>query len=448
MKRWGLQRKTLLVSLCMIGILLAALATLLIYERHNRHEVLTISRHSQTELVSGVTHSYATAITTQLADALTNDLYYFDLESVGRQLAFIRQLPLAVEAIVYDAQGLIVHDGSQAIARYGTALETPVARDALTSDETQVLATDTGIDAARRIRIGDQILGGVLTRFELKQLNQAIADGNDQLAGRLEASTRWRLLSLTLLLGSVALLGLLASWVIQSSIVRPILRLATAARQIEDGDYRSRRLDSGRGDEIGDLERAFERMNDRIAEAHRTSERKAYVDPLTGLPNRRAFDETIAARIHGDGDAPREFALMFIDVDNLKLINDRFGHDAGDSALIAFARGANLALERESAGTAWLARIGGDEFAVLCEGRPLELAATKLADAIIDQLQVSNRTDLHLEDLTVSIGIAIYPAHASTTSDLLKSADSAMYRAKSGGKNRIQLYDADIGRVS
>lgn len=435
-RAWGLQRKTLLVSLCLIGILLTALVLLLSYERNNRHEVLRISRQSQTELVSDVTYNYAAAITAQLADAVTNDLYYFDLESVGRQLAFVKQLPWAIDAIVYDARGLIVHDGSRDISAYGVAVGTPVAQGALSGDETRTAAGDARMEAAKRIRVGDQILGGVLTRFDLEQLNDAIAKGNEQLAGRLEESTWWRLLSLSVLLGGMALLGLLASWATQRTIVRPILKLAAAARQIEAGDYRSRRLDSGRRDEIGDLERAFEQMSTRVAEAHRTSERKAYVDPLTGLPNRRAFDETIASWMHAD--THKEFALMFVDVDNLKLINDRLGHEAGDSALIAFAHGANRIVYRESAGTAWLARIGGDEFAVLCEGRPLEPAALDLAEAIVTHWQEHDQTSV--EKLTVSIGIATYPAHATMTSDLLKCADTAMYRAKSAGKNRIQLH--------
>lgn len=442
MKRgWGLQRKMLLVSLCMTGVMLAALALLLAYERSNRRELVEISRQSQTELINNVTHRYATAIASQLADSVTNDLYYFDLESIGQQLAFAKQLPLAIEAIVYDAGGRIVHDGTYDISNYGAELSAhPLIKEALAHDETRVATDERIVEAAQRIRMGPQILGGVLARFDLDELNRAVTAGSDQLTERLKLSTWWRLSSLSVLLGGVVLLGLLSSWALQRYVVRPISTLATAARQIESGEYRSFSLDSGRRDEIGELERTFERMSERISESHHSAERKAYVDPLTGLPNRRAFDEALANRIYADESSRSEFALMFIDSDNLKQINDGFGHDAGDAALIAFAHRASQALDRGSFSTAWLARIGGDEFAALCEGQPLGATAVGLAEAIVHQLQISEDVQRPAEDLTVSIGIALYPEHASTATELLRCADAAMYRAKSAGKNRICVY--------
>lgn len=440
MKRaWGLRNKVLFASLCLTGVLMLAMALLLAQERRSRGEVLAISRESQSQLIGNVARAHAIAVATQLADALTNDLYYVDLESIGQQLGFARQLPPTTDALVYDAQAQVIHDGSRDISTYGTSIDTPLVRKALANDDVQVQVRDDTIEAAKRIRISDQILGGVLIRFELGDLQRAVSDGNLRLADRLDRSTRWRVSSVAVVLGAVALLALLCSWLIQRRIVRPILSLANAARQLEAGDYKSYRLNNGRTDEIGDLERSFERMSERVAEAHRNAERRATIDKLTGLPNRRAFDETIATRMLPDED-PAGFALMFIDVDNLKQINDQLGHDAGDAALIDFAHRARAMLDRESAGTAWLARIGGDEFAVLSGGRPVADASLRLAESIMSLFGDSNTAESDASPLTVSIGIATYPDHAQSATDLLRCADSAMYQAKHAGKRRIRFY--------
>jgi diguanylate cyclase (GGDEF)-like protein len=437
---WGLRSKVLLASAAVAAVLLLAMALLLVHERNSRQEVLRISRESQTQLVTDVARARVLAVATQLAETVTNDLYYFDLQSIGEQLGFTLRQPPIAQALVFDGQRRIVHDGSREISTYGDALDAAVARRALASDAVQIDEGDGAVTAARRIRIGDEILGGVLVRFDMTELNATVATGNRALAGRLEAATEWRLASLSVLLGLVVVLGLLSSWVIQRRIVRPILTLASAARQIEAGQYGSYRLDSGRGDEIGQLERVFEKMSERITEAHRTVERKAYVDKLTGLPNRRAFDDALATRTAPDLALATPFALLFIDLDNLKQINDRFGHDAGDNALIQFARRAGECLDRGGAGSAWLARIGGDEFAVLCEGHPLDQVARRQAQALIDQFNPVDATLAAPLTVGVSIGIALYPDHATSASDLLKCADIAMYRAKSEGKNRIESY--------
>lgn len=440
MKRaWGLRSKVLLASLCLIGVLMLALALLLVLERQSRSDVLSISAESQSQLIDGVARAHAIAVVTQLADALTNDLYYVDLESIGQQLGFARRLPPTVSVAVYDARGQVIHDGSREISTYGASIDTPLTRATLASDETQVATNPGSIEAGKRIRIGDDILGGVVVRFDLGRLQEAVAVGNAELASRLDQSTRWRVGSVAIVLGGVALLALLSSWVIQRRIVQPILSLATAARKMEAGEYRSFRLDNGRTDEIGELERSFERMSERVAESHRNAERRANIDKLTGLPNRRAFDEAIATRILPD--STDTFALMFIDVDNLKRINDRLGHDAGDAALIDFAQRASALLQRESGGSAWIARIGGDEFAVLCSGRPLTDAARGLAEAI---MSLSSETGMSPASphLTVSIGIAVFPRDAQTASDLLRCADMAMYQAKHAGKQRIRFHDA------
>ena len=350
---WGLRRKVLLASTGVTLLILVVLFLLLLQERSSRREILAINSDVQTQLVTQVARARSIALVQHLADALTNDLYYFDLRSIGEQLGATLRQPPITQALVFDGQGRVVHDGTHDISTYGSSLSLDLVNAALASDEVQVQTHDGDITAAIRIRIGDEVLGGVLARFGLAELNRTVASGNERLAERLEKSSRQRIGSLSILLALSALLGLASGWVIQRWIVRPIQRLATAARDIEAGQYRDHNLDSGRLDEIGELQRVFERMSQRVAETHRSVARKAYQDKLTGLPNRRAFDEALAehvARAQADGS---RFALLFLDVDNLKQVNDRIGHDAGDRALIRFALLAERSLEESAGSAAW-----------------------------------------------------------------------------------------------
>lgn len=444
---WGLRRKVLTGVVAVTGVLLAALVAMVLYERGSQQAALRLSQASQQHLLAESARERTSVLADQLAWTLSNDLYYFDLQAIGNQLAFALDLPQIEQVVVFDSDGRVVHDGSAEISTYGDALDSSLIRAALAGDLVALRADEDTIEAARRIGIGDAVLGGVLVRMDLAELNQAVDAGNLRLEERLARSSRWRLAGMAVLLALVVLSGLAAGWAIQRQIVRPILSLAQAARRIESGDYRDLALDSGRSDELGELERTFQGMAAQIRQTHQEVAAKAYLDTLTGLPNRRAFDERLAALV---AEQPaRPFALLFLDLDNLKQVNDRHGHDAGDLALAAFARQAAALMARVSSGQGWLARIGGDEFAVLSTGAPVSGAAVALAEALARKPAGEPETAVDgTPPLTASIGIALFPDHARTPSDLLRCADTAMYQAKQAGKRRVVLYrpmDQTIG---
>jgi diguanylate cyclase (GGDEF)-like protein/PAS domain S-box-containing protein len=162
-------------------------------------------------------------------------------------------------------------------------------------------------------------------------------------------------------------------------------------------------------------------------------------DHLTGLFNRRRFEEEIAQHLaenrrHGDTGA-----LLWIDVDDFKTINDTFGHRVGDEAL---ARIASILGERTREEHI-LCRLGGDEFAVLVP-RGDEEAALAVAQRVLEELRNTVVVvDEHSVRLSASIGIALFPRHATGVDELLLHADIAMYRAKEGGRNRACMYSPD-----
>ena len=165
-------------------------------------------------------------------------------------------------------------------------------------------------------------------------------------------------------------------------------------------------------------------------------DRLAYYDAVTGLPNRRLLEDRLEKLVFTSSRYKRTFALMYLDLDGFKQVNDTFGHEVGDQLLIEVARIMKTIVR--SADT--VARIGGDEFIVLLSeiySRQDAIdVAEKIGKAIGTPLQIGGKQ----VSVSASIGIAIYPDHKSTVFDLMRAADEAMYMAKSAGKNRWILY--------
>jgi diguanylate cyclase (GGDEF)-like protein/PAS domain S-box-containing protein len=173
-------------------------------------------------------------------------------------------------------------------------------------------------------------------------------------------------------------------------------------------------------------------------EAERRLEQLAYSDPLTGLANRTLFKRRLASLIEGCALEGRSSALLLIDLDRFKEVNDSLGHAAGDELLIRVA----AALRHDLGPQAFIARLGGDEFAVLAEECDMSDAAlTALADRLIGRL--SGPVDLTEGEAFVgaTIGIARLPEHGATAETAVRNADLALYTAKEAGRGRAQLFE-------
>jgi diguanylate cyclase (GGDEF)-like protein/PAS domain S-box-containing protein len=161
----------------------------------------------------------------------------------------------------------------------------------------------------------------------------------------------------------------------------------------------------------------------------------AYRDALTDLGNRKAFSEHLKQNLEQYQRSGGQMALLYLDLDRFKDVNDRFGHDVGDALLLNIAeRMRNTTRQPDR-----VYRLGGDEFTVLMPGSGAE-GAYKLAGRILSELQqVIQIGELRIDFVTPSIGIALYPDHAQDPEGLVKAADSAMYEAKRE-RNRACLY--------
>ena len=173
-------------------------------------------------------------------------------------------------------------------------------------------------------------------------------------------------------------------------------------------------------------------------EVHRLLTRQATHDALTGLPNRLLFTEELDRALHDRTAAPRPIAVVLIDLDDFKKINDRYGHPAGDAALIAVAESLRSVARPQDL----LARLGGDEFVMLCDDTANCDAVLRIADDVSQALDRPIEVDGVKHRLPASIGVAFVDTDEQVTAtDLLRRVDIALYRSKSTDGPRVSLFD-------
>jgi diguanylate cyclase (GGDEF)-like protein len=167
----------------------------------------------------------------------------------------------------------------------------------------------------------------------------------------------------------------------------------------------------------------------------------AHHDLLTDLPNRAAFTERFAAILDHAAASGDSFAVLCIDIDRFKEVNDVFGHSVGDGLLREVSR-----LLQAAAGDAFLARLGGDEFTVIAAEGPQPATAERIAEALQAAVTDEVSIDDHRLHVGLSIGVAIFPTDGNTAATILANADAALYRAKAEGRGTIRFFEADMDK--
>jgi len=172
-----------------------------------------------------------------------------------------------------------------------------------------------------------------------------------------------------------------------------------------------------------------------------TAADRAFVDPLTGLPNRSRFMDRLERSVAVAERTGTSFAVLFVDLDGFKAVNDAYGHHAGDSMLRALAARMTGAVRRSDT----VARLSGDEFTVLT-GEPVDADGVRvLAGKLVAVCAAPVEVEERMLRVSASVGVALFPDHGGNADALLRAADAAMYVAKWGGTGRVQVGPASKG---
>jgi len=211
----------------------------------------------------------------------------------------------------------------------------------------------------------------------------------------------------------------------------PIRELAQAAHAMRAGDL-GRRAGIRRRDEIGELALAFDEMAESLQQHVQQVRQLAVTDPLTGLANRRHFNEELEREVarHQRFDSP--MCLLFLDIDHFKRVNDTYGHPEGDEVLKGLASTLTATVRTVDL----VCRHGGEEFAVLLPSTNLD-AAVAVAERIRTAVSDTPMGREGTIRVTLSAGVAAFPEDGTLADELLEVADARLYRAKEAGRNRV-----------
>ncbi|MCB1508892.1 MAG: EAL domain-containing protein, partial [Hyphomicrobiaceae bacterium] len=386
-------------------------------------------------------HQHATTVST-LVSSMS---YPYLLKLHYQEMAWIMERLTRTEDVrtiqVYDWRRARMIDTSQIRLR-GIEMPIPASMvEAYETGQTIVIEHRDAIEVARPIIAGDRTIATVSVTVPVMTVTEALTDSTTRNAG---------------LVLVVLALGLPFAISMTQSVARPIRRLSQTALKISRGDL-DVPIETDGPIEVQHLSRSFRQMVRRIRTNMDRINRLAFIDPVTELPNRSLFRHELDHAIHTALRTRSRGAVLFIDLDHFKKINDTLGHEVGDKLLRAFAERVEVAAaqtefarraasEGDVVAGPFLARLGGDEFTMILPEIERPSDASELAKAIMGSIdepfQISGAT-VHVG---ASIGIAVFPDDGDDGSSILKSADLAMYHRKGSGRGGYSFFSADLDR--
>jgi diguanylate cyclase (GGDEF)-like protein len=357
-----------------------------------------------------------------------------DLESLGRMA---QATPLPPDGIlsVIDVKGTILARKPEMKGHIGEKLwNAKVIEAVLTSMEGELEAKGTdGVDWLLAHEVVAKNPDGAfpLRVLVTVPLNRVFADANKALVRDLLGII---IATLFLLVG--AWYG--AEWF----MLRKVRALLRAANQMRAGDLKARTGIRYGGEELSQLARAFDDMAGALQEREQKLHEQAISDPLTGLYNRRYLSEFLQRELVRARRSATPVAVVLLDLDRFKRVNDSFGHEAGDQVLTVVG----ALLKSKVRGSDIACRYGGEEFVLVLPQAGVDAANRRAEDARLAIADLDlNHAGRPLGKMTASLGIAVFPDHAEDIDSLLRAADVALYAAKGAGRNRVIIGSAEKG---
>ncbi|WP_019895081.1 putative bifunctional diguanylate cyclase/phosphodiesterase [Hydrogenovibrio halophilus] len=338
-------------------------------------------------------------------------------------------------AMIFNPEGLILaHTNQNTVGKY---LQNLQRIDPAHPVRIRHIPDSQIIDATAPIQVSENVIGyvkvGMSTRHLQKNLISLTQEG----------------LVYTLV---AILLGALIAWILGNNLTRRIKSLIEATQQIDPEKAHQRFTDID-NDEIGNLMRNFNQMEEKIHQQFQENrsnlkeiEKLAYNDTLTGLSSRALLEEELSSTIHRARKGHYFSALLFLDVDKFKQLNDSYGHELGDLLLQKIAN--RILQVIETNGQAF--RFGGDEFVIIYEniGETLyeaSLHSQKLAKALHEALGKPYQLDDLYHKTSVSIGIDLFDGQQDfNINEVIRRADIALYASKESGRNQVTLFETEM----
>jgi diguanylate cyclase (GGDEF)-like protein len=313
----------------------------------------------------------------------------------------------------------------------------------------QALRVELEVGRAEFTADGELLTGLIRERYEVpawQRFTEATASATDALQrAQQDVADATAKAILTALL-VLAITTIVVTW--------PVRRLTAGAKRIASGDLSTRVRRGGAG-EVDALAAAFNQMASELDEAERAvrhyqaqleqrvTERTQQLqhlaehDPLTNLPNRRQLFQFLGERISAASLVGERLAVLFLDLDNFKTVNDSLGHEFGDRVLTEIGN----RLRQLSGDGGFIARLGGDEFTLVFPFSGSVAEIESRAGLLVNQFQRPLQIDRREVAVGVSCGAAAFPDHGNDAASLLRAADAALFRAKELGRNRLCIYD-------
>lgn len=455
MIRFNMQRRyTTIILMFVISTAVVLSTTLLVHFKRSSDALARQQEEMFSQELLKYMREQGGNLSKQLAHNLINPFYYFEMDTIESLLEVALAHPDVSSVFLFDKNGKIIHgnkDGGPI-----TGVPAPLTENELSSvlgGESLFLGDSKTMMFLSPVAIGESVIGGVLLSMSSATVMKEI-ETVKQASIREEARTQSQLLSnafvITLLF---VLIGALFANYVARRLNQPIQELVRFAHKVGEGEF-NLSTNIVRRDEIGELAKALNDMANRLNQRTEEIHFLAYHDSLTELPNRRYFREILDDAVMQGRRRQDVFAVLFIDLDNFKLVNDSQGHNVGDDVIRNVAMRISSSIrdedhvinESERQDEQLMSRVGGDEFVILLKNltSPMDAAivAERILETVAQPLVVNDREII----IGTSIGIATFPENGTDSETLMRNADMAMYSAKAAGKNDYHYFSKEMDR--
>lgn len=388
----------------------------------------------------------ARLLTKSISDSLSVEIYNQDLSAIFSAFDDLSQYRDLDYIFVYDPNGNIIHDGSADIPVFGQPVTTFTPAQLLTGLREDMFWDGEHLHLNCPVSVGEDSFAAIAVGFDFSHPFAALSAHAEELETTeydLFQKVRKAILLTFILLLPICMLS--ARWITRG-MLRPLQTLTERSTRYAEGE-RNISFDLNRPDELGRLGSALDRMRNALEASHDQVHQMAYEDPVTTLPNRRWFQNRLSEMMHRSANLESAFAVLFIDLDHFKQVNDTAGHERGDQLLREVSRRLHVNVKssriRRGPG-AELARLGGDEFVVLLPAIQSAEDAAEVARTLLLALAQPFLLNGQYFTISCSIGITLYPDDGLSASEILKHADIAMYSAKQHGRNQFAFFQPQM----